>query len=106
MKWYGKVGYEIQEEVSPGVWAPRIVERQYYGELLRKIRHFQNSGEVNDDVQLNMELRILADAYAFEHYGDIRYVEVQNSKWKISSVQVERPRLVVNFGGVYHDKTY
>ena len=31
-KFYGIIGYAITEEIKPGVWTERIIERMYYGD--------------------------------------------------------------------------
>ena len=33
----------------------------------------------------------------------MRYVEFMGAKWKISSVEVQYPRLILTVGGVYND---
>ena len=32
-KFYGVIGYAVTEETKPGVWAEKIIERMYYGDL-------------------------------------------------------------------------
>ena len=104
MRWCGKVGYEVMTETSPDVWTPTIVERLYTGDADRMIGHVQNGESINDNLQLNMQVRIVADAFAYEHFSQIRYAVVFNSKWKVTSVEVSRPRLTLNFGGVYTEE--
>ena len=104
MRWCGKVGYEILVETSPDVWTPTIVERTYYGDTDRMIDHIQNGEGINDNLQLNMQVKIVADGFAYEHFSQIRYAVVFNSKWKVTSVEVNRPRLTLNFGGVYTEE--
>lgn len=100
-RFFGKVGYEITEETAPDVYTPRIVERSYYGDIDRMINHVQQSSQVNPDLTLNMQVRIVADAFAYEHFQDIRYVEAFNSKWKATAAEVGRPRITLNLGGPY-----
>ena len=57
MRWCGKVGYEILVETSPDVWTPTIVERTYYGDTDRMIDHIQNGDGINDNLQLNMQVK-------------------------------------------------
>lgn len=104
MRWCGKIGYEVMTETAVDVWTPTIVERTYYGDVDRTIGHIQNGESINDNLQLNMQVRIVADAFAFEHFSQIRYAEVFNSKWKVTSVEVNRPRITLNFGGVYTEE--
>lgn len=104
-KFYGEVGYGLMEETAPGVYQERIVKRNYYGDVDRIINHWQNSEHLNDDYKLNMQIKIVADEFAIEHAFDIRYVEYLNSKWKVTSIEVQRPRLILNFGGIYNEQS-
>lgn len=102
-KWYGKIGYGVTEETSPGVWTEEIVERQYYGDIIRNLRRLETSDQVNDNVSVSNEISIVSDPYAFENFHSIRWIEFMGAKWKVSSVEVQYPRLVLSLGGVYND---
>ena len=101
-KFYGVVAYAITEEVIPGKWKERIVEKQYRGDITRVSRRLQSSDKVNDDIRINNEIRILADAFAYQNFQNIRYVVWMGTKWKVESVTVDRPRLVLEIGGEYN----
>ena len=102
MKFSGKVGYRVVEETRPGYWEPRIIERKYIGEVIQTAWHSQAAAEgTNDNPSLNAQIEIVADAFAWAHYGSIIYVDWENSKWKVSSIQVRRPRLILNFSSLY-----
>lgn len=101
-KFYGKIGYAISEETVPGVWVERIVERSYYGDVIRNIRRLQSSENLNDDINISNEISIVADAFANQNFHSMRYVEYMGTKWKVSSVEVKYPRLILNMGGVYN----
>ena len=101
-KWYGKIGYADNVEVEPGVWEDNIVEHSYYGDLNRNTRSLQNSGEINDNINLSNEISIVADPYASENFYKMRYVEFAGTKWKITNVEVKYPRLILSIGGVWN----
>lgn len=101
-KYFGKIGYGVTEETRPGVSFQTISERDYYGEVERNIRRYENSGNVNDDLNINMTLSIVADPFAYKNFHQIRYAEYMGSKWKVSSVEVRYPRLILTLGGVYN----
>lgn len=101
-KWYGKIGYADTVETEPGIWDELITERSYYGDLIRNTRKLQNSSGVNDDINLANEISIIADPYAVQNFFAMRYVEFNGAKWKISSVEVQHPRLILSIGGLYH----
>lgn len=101
-KFYGKIGYAITKETIPGVWVEEIVERSYYGDVIRNIRRLQSSENLNDDINVSNEISIVADAFANQNFHSMRYVEYMGAKWKVSSVEVKYPRLILNMGGVYN----
>lgn len=101
-KWYGKVGYAESVEVEPGDWEERIIEKSYYGEMYRNARLLQNSGGINDNINVANQISIVADPYAHNHIFAMRYVEFQNAKWKISHVEVQYPRLILTVGGLWN----
>lgn len=101
-KYYGKIGYGEQVDTGHGVWKPQIVERNYYGDVLRNSRRFESSGQQNDDLTISNEISIVADAYAYEHFHNMRYITWMGTRWKVSSVSVQRPRLVLTLGGEWN----
>lgn len=101
-KWFGRIGYAEQLEVSPGVWEEKITERQYYGDVVRNIRRLESSVNVNDDINASMEISIVADPFALSNFHSMRYIEYMGSLWKISNVEVNYPRLVLTIGGLWN----
>lgn len=102
-KFFGNVGYAETVETSPGVWVEQIIERPYYGDVLRNYRRLEGNTEVNEDISLSNEISIVADPYAYDHYINIRYVILHGVKWKVSSVDAGSfPRLIMQIGGEYH----
>lgn len=102
-KWYGTIGFVETVETVPGVWKETAIERNYFGDMNRNTRRLQSTEHLNDDVNINNELSIVADPYINEHFHSIRYVEFMGAKWKANSVQVSYPRLIIELGGLYND---
>ena len=46
---------------------------------------------------------ILADPYANENFFKMKYITYMGSKWKITDVRVEFPRLILTVGGLYNE---
>lgn len=103
-KFYGAIGYAETVETKPGVWKEQITERMYSGDLLRNTSRFQSADKLNDDINITNEISIVADPYANQNFHLMRYVEFMGTKWKVSNVEVEYPRLRLTFGGVYNEK--
>lgn len=88
--------------VSPDVWEDVITERTYGGEKLRDSRYFAQGDSVLGQVSFQTRISVLADAYALENFTAIRYVEWAGARWTVTSVSVERPRLILVLGEVYN----
>ena len=101
-KWYGKIGYAELMETEPGIWEEKISERSYYGDSIRNTRLLQNSGNVNDNINIANQISIIADPYANQNFHAMRYVEFMGSFWRITNVEVQYPRLILTVGGVYN----
>ena len=109
MKFFGKIGYCYSEEGSgerAGIWEDIVTEREYYGDVLANNRRYDaQTDSVLDNLNVNNRISIVADAYAYEHFFQMKYVEWLNCKWKVTQVEVQRPRLILHVGGVYNGPT-
>ena len=101
-KWFGKIGYASTLEVEPGIWEEQIIEREYYGDVIRNVRRLQNSKSINDDINISNQISILADPYANENIYAMRYAEFSGAKWKVNSVDIQYPRLILELSGVWN----
>ena len=101
-KFFGKIGYAETVETTPAVWEEKITEREYFGDLIRNTRSLQSGEQLNDNINISNEISIVADPFAYENFHSMRYVEFMNAKWKISSVEVQYPRLILSIGGLYN----
>lgn len=101
-KFFGKIGFGVTEEIRPGVWDVQVTEREYFGDLLRNVRRYEPSGQVNEDLNISNEISIVADPYAYENFHAMRYVLFMGAKWKVTGVEVQYPRLILSIGGVYN----
>lgn len=103
-KYFGKIGYASSTETSPGVWMPEITEYEYYGDVVRNLRRMDQNTEVNGPLTVSNSISIVADAFAYDHFFEICYATWMGVKWKVTNVEVNRPRLVLTLGGVYCDE--
>ena len=102
-KWYGKVGYSETVETVPGVWKPRDTIREYYGDVIRNTTKWSvNSDSTNDDLTISSQISIVADPFAIDKFYSMKWIEFMGTKWKITSVEPQFPRLLLTLGGVFN----
>ena len=104
-RFYGKIGYVTSNESESGVWNNIPEEREYYGEITNISKRWQTNENLNDDIRLEQNVSIVADAYAWENYFKIRYVIIDGVAWRVTNVTVSRPRLILYIGGIYNGQT-
>ena len=54
------------------------------------------------NINVANEISIVADPFANQNFHTMLYVEFMGTKWKITNVEVKRPRLTLTLGGVYN----
>lgn len=101
-KYYGEIGYGEETMVRPGVYNMVITPRMTSGDMNRVISRSQNSDHVIDNLTLSNELSIIADPFASHNFHSIKYVKYMGTKWKVTSVEVQFPNLILSLGGVYN----
>ena len=101
-KFSGTVGFIDVIETSPGVHTSEVTERPYKGDTLRNTQVWQDSEHLNDDFTINNRFSILSDAYAYDNYSTIRFIRWMDVAWKVTSVEIKRPRLILTVKGEYN----
>lgn len=104
-RFHGKVGYGVPVEESPGVFVDAITEREYFGDVFRNTRQLNGGENLNPDLTVANTISVVVDAYAREHFFNIRYVEWSGELWIVTAVEVQAPRLVLSLGEVYNGPT-
>lgn len=105
MRFHDKVGYVLPAELVGGVSTANITERALTGDVLKTVSSIEPSDKVNDDIRSQNRISVVADAFALENFSFIKYVLWMGTRWYVTSVEVSRPRLILNLGGVYHGPT-
>lgn len=102
-RFYGVIGFSVNEKTAPGVWEPSITERSYKGDILVNSRRYQtDQNSTNDDLILNNKITILSDSFIDSNIGSMVYATLDNTKWKITNVEISYPRIIITLGGVYN----
>lgn len=104
-RYYGSIGYVETLETSPSVYTERVAERSYYGDEIVNMRRLETGESTNDNVNVSNQFSIIADAYAYDHFFAIRYLTWMGQRWKVNKVTVQRPRLILEIGGLWNGKT-
>ena len=106
-RFHGKIGFirtiEYDPENHPGVWREVATEREYYGDVMRNTRRWdQNGGGTNENLVINNIISIVADSFANENIGAMRYAEWHGDLWSITNIEIQRPRIILTIGGLYN----
>lgn len=100
----GLIGFAVIERTAPGVSSTVIHEKgPYFGDVKRRSHQRREDDTVNGDLVTTNTIEIMADdAYVNENIDAIRFVEWAGAQWRVTEVTVQRPRLLLRLGGVYH----
>jgi hypothetical protein len=103
-KFHGKIGYSktTESETAPGVFEEVITEYTYSGDVIRDTRRWEKSNNLNDNLNISNLFSVVGDWYSYENFSQMRYITYMGAKWKITSVEIQRPRLILTVGGVYN----
>lgn len=104
-KFSGNLGYELPEhEIAPGVWMPAgVTEHHARGDILSQSKNYStNQSSTNDDFSLSNRISIVLDRFTAQHYGELKYICLDGLRWKVSSIEINRPRLILTLGGIYN----
>ncbi len=101
MRFYGKVGYETNVEIADSVWEPRILEKDFYGDVIRNTTRRDQGDRINDEITVNNRISIVVDPSALSTFQTIKYVEWLGCRWNVKSMEVNFPRVILEIGGQY-----
>ena len=96
------IGFSEAVEKRPGVWVQSIEEHLYSGDFLKRAVRHVGAESVNDSVSIPDQISILADPYARNHVGSMKYVKWMGTAWKITDISMPYPRLILTLGGPYN----
>ena len=104
-KWYGEIGFAETVETKPGVWVEQVTKRNYYGDVTRDSRRLQTADKLNDNINISNQISIISDPYANENFHSMRYAFYMSTRWKITDIEVQYPRLNLTLGGVWNGES-
>ena len=102
-KWFGKVGYSESVESEPGVWTQEETVREYFGDVMRNSTRWAGNPEsTNDDLTVSSQISIVVDPFAIDKFHSMKWIEFMGTRWKITSVEPQFPRLLLTLGGPWN----
>lgn len=106
-RFHGKVGFIRTEETDPinhpSVWKEVAKEYYYYGDVLKNTHRWDNvSNGTNENLVINNTISIIADSFANQNIGAMRYVSFNGDLWEITNAEIQRPRIILTLGGLYN----
>jgi hypothetical protein len=99
----GVIGYALAGETQPGVWTEGITEKKYYGDIVRDNRKVVDQGEINGSINISNNISVVSNKFMLDNMAFMRYISFANSKWKINSVDIKPPRIIITLGGLYNE---
>lgn len=105
-RFHDKVGFLIpRDNQETGIADTVPVEKPYYGKILENSRKWDYSEHVNDDLTISNQIAITANDYAFRYMSSIGYVRWKGAYWKVASLRVKGPEIILTLGGVWNGPT-
>ena len=105
MKFSGMIGFElerVEDPIRPSVYRPQIVEKHYKGDVLNRTSRWQASDTVTDNLNVSNRISVVSNKFLNENLSSMRYIVFKGVKWKINSITLQPPRLILEMGGVYN----
>lgn len=102
-KFYGQIGFRTTYEVSAGVYENVIVERPYFGDVIRDAMDRVAGDTVLGDRKTGNSFRVVADGYIASNFFDAEYIVWNGRYWKVVQTELQtRARILIRIGGVYN----
>lgn len=105
MRFSGEIGFAQSVEGTGnhiGIWEDVITERHYYGDVLQNYHRWEQGIDINENLNLSNKISIFADRFCLDNYFKMRYVVLNGCRWKITNIEIQRPRMILTIGGVWN----
>lgn len=102
-KFYGVIGFKNINETAPGIYVETpSIERKYSGDYISIFRNIDQSDNINDNIKITDKISLVADSFALKNFHLMKYVVINEMKWKIKNIELRRPRLIITIGEIYY----
>ena len=105
MKWFGEIGFREEVEEARGILVPKVIPRQFYGDVLKNSWKEVPGEKINADLHISNRISVVADPYILNNFHKLAYITFGGAKWIISDVEQDpdRPRLTLSLGPIYKE---
>lgn len=105
-KFHDKVGFLIpKDNQETGISESKAVEKTYYGKVLEHTRRWESTENINDNLTVSNQIAITANDFSFKYMSCIAYVKWMRGLWKVTSIRVKHPEIILTLGGVWNGPT-
>lgn len=106
-RFFGPIGFVTSMEIpeGSGIWVDVATEKNYRGEVSRNTKRWDSTQYLNDNLNINNIISIVADPYISNKLFTIKYVKWLGTYWEVSSAEVQYPQIILSLGGVYNGPT-
>lgn len=105
-RYHGNVGFLICEDnQETGMAENRAVEKPFFGTVIEHTRRWNETDHINDDLTVSNQISIVATDYAFRHASAIVYATFMGQRWKVISMRVKAPQIILTLGGIWNGST-
>lgn len=106
-KYHGIVGFVTSKETDPGVYEDVAYERPYSGDVTQLSKRWETTApNLSGNLEIDQQISIVADSFAYSNFHMIRYVQWQGQFWKVNKVGIVRPRINISIGGLYNGRDH
>lgn len=102
-KYVGRIGIGHTVDKGYGVYEMVMEEHDIFGDFLQVPKSQLIAAGVNDDITISNRISIFQNSFVMNNLHDIKYLTYGGAKWKVSSVELNYPRIILTTGGLYNN---
>lgn len=101
MRWFGEIAFKDYVEEESGVWVPKLIKKNFYGDIIKASWKESANDKINADLHISNRLSVVADPFLQNNFHKIAYIKAYGAKWTVSDVELVYPRLTLSLGSLY-----
>jgi hypothetical protein len=98
----GLLGFVRTELSDGGIYNEVSTEIKAKGTFRKISSRVYSEQEVNASVRLANEISVIGNNEIFNHLNSLKYVVWKGTKWSVTTITLEPPRVIIVLGGVYN----